>query len=76
MARPYMQTALADLREMVRANLHNPQVLGEIRAELSFRKTDGARQLERELRALSDGQLTTPPRPPRPDRPDDQGELM
>jgi hypothetical protein len=76
MARPYFQTSLADLREMARTNVHNQQVLGEIRAELSFRRSDAARQLERELLAIADGRLSPPPRPPRPDRPDDQGELL
>ena len=75
MTRPFFKTTLDDLEKMARENLHNGQILGDIRSELSYRTTDRAKQLERELLAIAEGRLVAPPGPPRKDRPDDQGEL-
>jgi hypothetical protein len=76
MARLYIAASLAELTQLVQENLHRKQVLGDVRAELSFRTTSGARQLEREVAAIIEGRVPLPPKPPRPDRPDDQGELL
>jgi hypothetical protein len=76
MARKHIKTGIDELEALFRANLHNLQVLGEIREELSFRKTDRAKQLLREVHAIEEGVVPRPPKPPRPERPDDQGEVL
>lgn len=76
MARLYFDTPLDQLRALVLEHRSNLAVLGPIHEELTYRSTDGARQLQREVRALLDGQIPQPPPPPRPSSPDDQIDLL
>lgn len=76
MARRYIDSSIDELEALFKANLHSLQVLGEIREELTYRSTDRAKQLLREIRAVEEGMVPLPPKPLRPERPDDQGELL
>lgn len=76
MIREYFSTPVEELEQLFKDNLHNLQVLGEIRRELTFRTSDRAKQLLREVEAVESGILPVPPKPPRPDRPDDQQVLF
>jgi hypothetical protein len=76
MVRRYFKTPVEDLEELVRSNLNRKQVLGEIRDELTFRTTDRARQLLKEVEGVLRGDVPTRPEAPRPSHPDDQKELF
>lgn len=76
MARLYFDTPLDALEALVREHRSNPAVLGPIWEELTYRTTDGARRLRREVRGLLDGQIPQPPAPPRPASPGDQTSLF
>lgn len=76
MARIYFDTPLDELASLVCEHRGKPAVLGPIWEELTYRSTDGARQLRREVKALLDGTIPAPPPAPRPDSPDDQRSLF
>lgn len=76
MTRRYIKSPIDELETLFKENLHNIQVLGELREELSFRATDRAKLLERQIVAVVNGTLPVGSKPPRPDRGDDQGELL
>ncbi len=74
--RPHFDTTIDELERLVHENLHNIQVLGELRQELTFRTTERAKLLMRQIEAVVAGLLPVPPKPPAPERPDDQQELL
>lgn len=76
MKRKYLDTPIDQLETLVSENLRRRQVLGEIRDELTFRKTPRARQLLREVDGLLRGAAPMPPGPRRPESNDDQLDLM
>lgn len=76
MVRRYIKFPIEELEHLFHANLHNLQVLGEIREELTFRSSERAKQLEREVFAVVEGRVPIGPKPLRPEKPDDQGELL
>jgi hypothetical protein len=76
MPRMYFHTPLDELAALVLAHRNEPAVLGPIHEELTYRQTDGAQQLRREVLALLDGQIPHPTPPPRPASPDDQTTLF
>lgn len=76
MARPHFRTPIEELEALFKANLHNLQILGEIREELTYRTSERAKQLIREIRGIEEGLMPKGPTPQRPERPEDQGELL
>jgi hypothetical protein len=76
MARPYLKHSLVELEDLVRKNKHSLAVLGEIRTELTYRTTDGAKALLRDVLGLLTGQVAMPRRPPPPDGPESQLPLL
>lgn len=76
MSRKYFETEIEHLERLVKGNLHSRTVLAEIHEELTRRGARRAVQLRKEVKALLDGVIPTPPRPPRPESPDDQLEML
>ncbi|MEX2374142.1 MAG: hypothetical protein WD942_00970 [Dehalococcoidia bacterium] len=76
MDRKYFETPLEELGVLVRENMHRRQVLGEIRDELTYRKTEGAKRLRREVEGILAGDIPLPPDPPREEQPEDQLDLL
>jgi len=76
MSRKYFAAPIEELEVLFKANLHNLQILGELREELTYRTSERAKQLHREIRGVEEGLMPKGPKPLRPERPDDQGELL
>lgn len=76
MARIYRRHDLDELRKLVLKHAGQPGVLGPIHEELTYRSTEGANQLRREVRALLDGTLSPPPKQDLPDVPENQRPLF
>ena len=75
-ARTYLKHELDELRALVLKHADEPGVLGPIHEELTYRSTDGAVQLRREVRALLDGTAPPPPKKDVPDVPGNQRSLF
>ena len=75
-ARKYFEVDISELERLVRQNKHSLAVLGEVREELTYRKTERAKQLRKEVEALVAGRLPMPTRPKRPDSPDKQIDIL
>lgn len=75
-ARKYFELDISELEGLMSENQHSPAVLGEIYEELSYRKTERAKQLRKEVEALLEGRIPMPPRPKRPDSPEDQIDML
>lgn len=73
--RAYSELMIDQLEQLVAENRDRPAVLGPIRVELEYRTTRRAQQLLREVRALVEGEIPTPP-PPKAGRPTDQQSLF
>lgn len=76
MTRTYLKNDLESLRALVLKHADQPGVLGPIHEELTYRSTDGAVQLRREVRALLDGTVQPPPKKNLPDVPENQRPLF
>lgn len=76
MDRPFFETTIDQLETLVRDKPYDRFQLSRVREELTYRETDRARQLLREVEGLLSGTVPSPPRPPRPDDPNDQGSLL
>ena len=76
MSRQYFHMPIEELERLVQEHRHNTALLGPIWEELTFRTTDRARQLAREVRGLLDGTVPLPAKPPRPAMPADQTTLF
>lgn len=76
MPRPYIQHTIDDLERLVKENLHQTQVLADIRDELTFRNRPRARALQREIEGIFSKRVPQPPRPPRENRPEDQLDIL
>lgn len=72
MARPYQKHGIEELEALVKAFKHSRAVLGDIREELTYRRTDRAKALLRDVTGPLTGVVPMPRRPRRPDSPDDQ----
>lgn len=55
MDRPFFHSSIQHLEELVGENRSRPAILGQIWSELTYRDTDRAKQLMREVKALLDG---------------------
>lgn len=76
MSRPYFKHSIDDLEKLVRTHMHSHAVLGDIREELTFRETDRAKALLRDVMGLLTGVVEMPVREPRSDSPDNQFGLL
>jgi hypothetical protein len=76
MSRQNFHTPIEELERLVQEHRQSTAVLGPIWEELTFRTTDRARQLAREVRGLLDGTVPLPSKPPRPATPADQTTLF
>ena len=76
MTRQYLDATIEELEKLVREHQHSRQVLGEVRDELTFRRSKRAKQLLREVEALLRGEVGMPPRPPPPDSPENQLDIL
>ena len=76
MERKYLDTLIDSLEALVSENLSHRQVLGEVRDELTYRKTRRAKQLLKEIEAVLAGELSVPDPPPRPDKSENQLDLL
>lgn len=76
MDRPFFDASISELEALVLANRSNKATLGCVWNELSYRETDRAKQLQREVLGLLGGQVPSPPPPARPGSPDDQLGLL
>jgi hypothetical protein len=76
MVRLYFDHGVEELEAIFRANLHDRQVLGEIRDELTFREAERAKQLLREVEGVLSQVIPIPKRPPKPDTPENQIPLI
>ena len=74
--RKYFKTSVEQLEKLVEENLSHRQVLGEIRDELTYRKSARARQLLKEVTGVLTGDIPLPEEPPRESRPEDQIDLL
>jgi hypothetical protein len=76
MTRIYITHTLDELESLVLANKHSLAVLGAVREELTYRTTDGAKALLRDVMALLTGQVEMPKRTLPEDGPDQQLPLL
>ena len=76
MARQYIKASIEELEKLVADNQNRLQVLGDIRAELTYRETPRAKQLLREVEALLGGQVKMPPKPAPKDSTDNQLDML
>jgi hypothetical protein len=76
MDRPLFANTIDQLETLVRDKPYDRFQLSRVREELTYRDTDRAHQLLREVEGLLSGLVPSPPRPPRPDDPSDQGTLL
>ena len=61
---------------MVRENKHSRAILGQVYEELTYRKTERAKALLRDVLALLEGHVRMPQPPPVPDSPESQLGLL
>ena len=76
MTRNYLDATIEELETLVSEHQHRRQVLGEIRDELTFRKTQRAKQLLSEVEGLLRGAVRMPSRPPPADSPENQLDIL
>ena len=76
MDRPFFHTTIDQLEKLASENLSSRTVLGRLREELTYRDTDRARLLLREVEGLRRGEVPMPPRPAKPDGPEFQLPLV
>lgn len=76
MSRIYFRASVEELTALVLKHRDEPAILGPIHDELTYRETERAVQLRREVRGLLDGQVPQPAPPPRPASPADQTNLF
>ena len=76
MARIYFRASVEELAALVLQQRDEPAFLGPICEELTYRETERALQLRREVRALLDGQIPQPAHRLQPASPDDQTNLF
>lgn len=74
--RPYFKTPVEDLEKLFKEHIEDRQVLGDLWSELTYRKTDRAKQLRREIEGILGDEVPRPPKPPKPPSPDDQLDLI
>jgi hypothetical protein len=65
-----------ELETLVRENLHNPMVLGQVREELTYRESDRAKALMRDVMGILRGEVPMPRKPPPPDSEENQLALL
>jgi hypothetical protein len=76
MDRPFFHTTIDELERLVTENLSSRTVLGRVWEELTYRETERAKRLLRDVEGLLAGEVPRPPPPPRPDSPDSQIPLI
>jgi hypothetical protein len=76
MDRPYFKNSVGELEQFLRRHAGDRPVLAQLKNELTFRKTDRAKQLLREVEGLLDGDVPMPPKPGKAARPEDQYRLI
>ncbi len=74
--RIYMDKDIDFLEDLVANDKKHAQVLGDVRDELTYRTSDRAKRLRRDVEGLLAGELPAPGTPPRPARPEDQTDLL
>ncbi len=75
MDRPLLPLTVDQLEELFTQHRYDDAVLGRISEELSYRSTDRAQQLRKEVLGVLEGRIPRI-RPPRAARPEDQSELF
>jgi hypothetical protein len=76
MGRLYFSASVEELERLVRENLHNPMVLGQVREELTYRESDRAKALLRDVMGILRGEVPVPRKPPPPDSEANQLALL
>jgi hypothetical protein len=76
MSRPYIDMTIQQLEALVEERKDSRTVLGQVYEELTYRTTERAQRLRREVEALLGGEVAMPTPPPRLDRPEDQIDLL
>ena len=76
MSRPYFKHSVEELEQFLRRHVNDPAVLGDLLTELTYRSTERAHQLRREVEGLLSGTVPMPLKPARPARPEDQYPLL
>jgi hypothetical protein len=76
MPRQYSEHGIEELEQLVRTHMHSRAVLGDIREELTYRETNRAKALLRDVMGLLTGHIEMPKRPRRADSPEDQLALL
>jgi hypothetical protein len=76
MPRLYSKHGIEQLEDLVKTHMHSRAVLGGIREELTFRETDRAKALLRDVMGLLTGQVEMPRRPLTRDSTENQLALL
>jgi hypothetical protein len=74
--RPFFDTPVDQLEELLQKHKAQPVILRQVRDELQYRGTKRAKQLIREVDGVLDGRVPVKPKPPRAARPEDQLHLL
>lgn len=76
MGRPYLKANIEELEHIVRTHKHSLAVLGQVREELTYRQTDRAKSLLRDVMGLLTGKVERPRQPPPADSTENQINLL
>lgn len=76
MDRPFFDTPVDQLEDLLRKHKSQRVILQQLRDELQYRGTKRARQLIREVDGILEGKVPVEPKRPRPARPEDQLHLL
>ncbi|MGE0441434.1 MAG: hypothetical protein AB7S39_13185 [Gemmatimonadales bacterium] len=74
--RPLMNAAIDELEELFRRRNWDTFTLSRLREELTYRSTERAKRLRREVEGILSGQVPRPPRPAADDGPESQTDLL
>ena len=74
--RIWFHASIDELEQLVARHRLEPAVLGQVWQELTYRETERAKQLMREVLGLLEGRIPEPQQPPPPDDPGNQIDLL